>query len=42
MNERTEEPPGGPADQLSDRDAGRLLVAFLVAVILVLAVGTLH
>lgn len=39
MNERTESHPVSLADQLSDRAAGGLVLAFLTSVIVVLAVG---
>lgn len=41
MSERTDEPIRSRADQLSDREAGRLVLAFLASVMLVLAVGIL-
>jgi hypothetical protein len=41
MNERTQEHVRTRTDQLSDRDAGRLVVAFLASVMLVLAMGIL-
>lgn len=40
INERTESHPARLADELSDRAAGGLLLAFLTTVIVVLAVGT--
>lgn len=39
MNERTQERVTTPTDQLSDREAGRLVLAFLASVMLVLAMG---
>jgi hypothetical protein len=41
MNERTEGHAPSQTDQLSDREAGRLVLAFLASVMLVLAVGIL-
>ena len=41
MSEQGESGPVSVADHLSDRAAGGLLLAFLVAVIVVLAAGTL-
>jgi hypothetical protein len=40
MNERTESHPVDFAEELSDRAAGGLLLAFLTTVLVVLAVGT--
>jgi hypothetical protein len=40
VNRRTDAHPERLADELSDQDAGKLLLAFLAAVLLVLAVGT--
>jgi hypothetical protein len=40
VNRRTDADPERLADELSDQDAGKLLLAFLAAVLLVLAVGT--
>ena len=40
MNERTEGQAASRADQLSDRAAGGLLLAFLATVIVILAAGT--
>jgi hypothetical protein len=41
MSERTEEHVRSRTEQISDRDAGRLVLAFLASVMLVLAVGIL-
>jgi hypothetical protein len=39
MSERTEDHARDRTDQLIDREAGRLLLAFFVSVMLVLSVG---
>lgn len=41
MNEQPEVHPGDPTNHVSDREAGGLLLAFLAAVVLVLAVATI-
>lgn len=41
MSERTEEHVRSRTEPISDRDAGRLVLAFLASVMLVLAVGIL-
>ena len=41
MSERTEEHVRSRTEQISDRDVGRLVLAFLASVMLVLAVGIL-
>jgi hypothetical protein len=41
MNEQTQEHVRTQTDQLTDREAGRLVLAFLASVMLVLAMGIL-
>jgi hypothetical protein len=41
MSERTEEHVRSRTEEISDRDAGRLVLAFLASVLLVVAIGVL-